>query len=136
MMAGMERKQVIIGDWKGTTYGMSGARADWQLSLYQSGSYSLNVHSSRFPRSENGTWTLVENDAALQFMPEGGEPSRWVIHDVTKLEFSSTLLVLRRLVMASRNLPILLYRVHPLPGPPSPLDAHGFASSPFPEARD
>lgn len=126
-----ERKRSVIGDCAGTSYGMSGDRQDWQLSLFRSGSYIRKVISSRRAEiAEEGVWTLAENDSVLLLTPKDGERSRWTIHDVTGCEFASTLLVLRWLALASRNLPILLYRIHPRHGgPPIPVDAHGFSST-------
>jgi hypothetical protein len=132
----MENSRPVIGDWKGTMYHIGGDRTDWQLSLWRSGQY-VRTLSSREPKREKGVWELIEDGKVLSLTPDSGESSRWSIRDVTGLEGAATLLVLRWSALASRNLPILLYRIHPLPGPPLPLDAHGFDSiGPFPTISD
>lgn len=122
----MGESRSVIGDWMGTLYGMDGRRCDWKLSLWRSGAYCRSIHASdQLAKAERGQWSTEEDRAVLALMPESGEPSRWAIRDVTGYEFANTLLVLRPLILGSRVLPILLYRIHPLPGPPIPLDAHG-----------
>jgi hypothetical protein len=121
----VEKDRSLIGDWKGTIYGISGDRWDWQLSLYRNGSYSRKLLSEKLPEknvAEEGSWDA--NDSVLTLTPIEGEPSRWVIHDVTGCERANTLLVLRPLMLGS-----LRCRIHPLPGPPMPLDAHGLHES-------
>jgi hypothetical protein len=129
MMVGMETNRFIVGDWMGTQYNIAGTRYDWRLSLWSSGAYQRAVSSHESGRLENGQWTLDEEGRVLLLQPsDNGSTSRWIFEDVTGYEFARTLLVLRSHVLGSRILPILLYRVHPLPGPPIPLDAHGFSS--------
>ncbi len=123
----MENNRPVIGDWKGTIYRIGGERIDWQLSLWRSGDY-VRLLSSHTAERESGKWELIEDGSVLSLTTESGENSRWAIRDVTGCEMATTLLVLRWVGLGSRNLPILLYRVHPLPGPPMPLDAHGFDS--------
>jgi hypothetical protein len=100
------------------------------LSIFRDGSYARQVDSSRPPESrtnERGTWSTGENDKVLILTPNEGQASRWVIHDVDRLERAATLLVLRACMLASRNLPILLYRVHLHQEDwIKPYDAHGF----------
>ena len=120
----------LIGDWIGSLYGMGGDRWDWELSLFRNGSYERRTAAVRRPDkgvSEKGAWFCEEGNSLLVLRPTEGKSSRWNIHDVTGLERANTLLVLREAILASRNLPILFYRVHLHPtGPPTPYDAHGF----------
>jgi hypothetical protein len=126
----LECTRPVIGDWIGALYGMGGDRWEWRLSIFRDGSYARQVDSSRPPESrtnERGTWSTGENDKVLILTPNEGQASRWVIHDVDRLERAATLLVLRACMLASRNLPILLYRVHLHQEDwIKPYDAHGF----------
>jgi hypothetical protein len=90
------------------------------------------VAQAQLPRHQRRPLSpaLLETFSVLVLTPSEGISSRWRIHDVTGLEHANTLLVLRESILASRNLPILLYRVHLRPnGPPTPYDAHGFDES-------
>lgn len=122
-----------IGDWLGTSYSMGGERTDWQLSLWRNGRYVRKTRCARAATrdlAEEGNWDLVEDGRVLELEPRNSEATRWAIGEVTSCEGARTLLVLRFVGLVSRNLPILLYRVHPQPGPPPmPLDAHGFPDS-------
>jgi hypothetical protein len=133
---GTHRQRPVIGDWVGSLYSMGGDRWDWRLSLFRNGSYERTAawaherESAGPPKSiisERGTWSIEENHSVLVLAPADGAMSHWGIRDVTGCERANTLLVLREAILASRNLPILLYRVHLNPkGPPTPYDAYGF----------
>jgi hypothetical protein len=124
------QERSVVGDWKGSLYSIRGQRFDWQLSLWRNGSYCRRVTGAGSQEiNETGTWEVTEDGDVLVFNRKDGHSSRWRMHDLTSLERARTLLVLRHVALASRNLPILLYRIHPLPGPPVPLDAHGFEES-------
>ncbi len=119
----------IAADWMGSLYSMGGHRWDWKLSLFSDGKYARAVTNTRLPEQatvESGTWSLVENESTLSLVPVDGKSSRWGIHFVNRLEEARTLLVLREVKLASRNLPIMLYRVYPSPEPHAPLGAYGF----------
>jgi hypothetical protein len=104
----------IVGDWMGSRYGIGGDRSDWLLSLKADGSYSHTICTpSECPKTIEGRWTVNDEESVLSLSQENStEAERWTIHDVTGLERANTLLVLRYLALASRNLPILLYRVY------------------------
>jgi len=102
----------------GALYSMSGDRYEWTLSIQTDGTYRLVVESSgQPPENESGTWSTSAKEDVLTFSPDGDstEPHHWSIKDITQCERANTLLVLRRLIVASRNLPIVLYRVHHKP---------------------
>jgi hypothetical protein len=69
----------------------------------------------------------LEEFFVLRLTPSDGNQSVWAIHEVTRLGRCATLLVLRESILASRNLPILLYRIY-LSAIESPetYDASGF----------
>jgi hypothetical protein len=111
----MSQSRAIIGDWIGSIFAVSGQRWDWVLSLASDGFYRRRITTSPGEsRLDSGTWIFDENAETLKLSPKGGEEgiSTWWVLDVTKCERANTLLVLRRCAVASRNLPILLYRVH------------------------
>lgn len=105
-------KRTLNGDWRGTVYGVRGDRHEWQLSLGQDGSYNRRVSGSSIETLEHGRWSIDECETILELDPTGDAKSQWTIREVTGCEGTNTILVLRLLAVASRNLPIMLYRVH------------------------
>ena len=114
----MSEERAIIGDWMGTLYSMGGRRWDWILSLGAGGSYRRTLtFAPDDPAFDSGTWIYHQESDTLDLIPHGAEveKSTWWVLDVTKCERVNTLLVLRACVLASRLLPIVLYRVHNKP---------------------
>src|SRR5207249_2295707 len=92
-----------------------GRRRDWDLLLDLDGAYARTItDSAGTGQTERGNWKYQPDQKVIVFSPD--EPnrneSRWWVLDVTTCEDANTLLVLREVILASRNLPILLYRVH------------------------
>jgi hypothetical protein len=109
----------VIGDWMGSIYGINGRRVDYHLFLDHDGRYERTVRSEPdYERRDAGRWELREGDKVLQLESDSpNEPDRisggrWCVLSVTACEASNVLLVLRELILGSRNLPILFYRVH------------------------
>jgi len=107
----------VVGDWMGSIYGVGGQRADWHLFLDHDGRYERAIRADPgSDRRDAGRWEYDEADHLLTLVPDAPEPvgrpsgGYWVLA-VTTCETSNVLLVLREAVLASRNLPILLYRV-------------------------
>jgi hypothetical protein len=66
---------------------------------------------------DNGRWEYGEAENVLHLKPESPDDSNrefraWRVLSVNGCEESNVLLVLRQAILASRNLPILFYRVH------------------------
>jgi type II secretory pathway component PulJ len=114
----MDRSQLertILGDWMGSRYSAGGSRSELILSLRPDGSYQLTERSEpEQDRTEAGRFTYRDADDVLEFAPGdlAKEPRRYWVLDVKNMEKANTFLVLRWVALASRNLPILLYRVH------------------------
>ncbi len=109
----MKKERLILGNWMGSLYGGDGTRFEWKLSLETDGSYLRTIHvSTDHPVTERGRWTHDVDADMIQLDATNGDSSNWSILDVTNSERANTLLVLRRLAVASRNLPIILYRIH------------------------
>jgi hypothetical protein len=110
----------MIGDWMGSIYDVGGRRHDIRLFIDHDGRYERTVRSgsagvqSVDERREVGCWTAADGEDVLRLQPDAadGQPSRWWVLSVTTCEDSNVLLVLREVILASRNLPILFYRVH------------------------
>jgi hypothetical protein len=110
-----------LGDWMGSAYTVGGKRYDFRLFLNPDGTYERFVHGEPdYERTDRGTWHHVEGDERLRL--ESDSPSdddrissNWWVLKVTSCEDSNCLMVLRWSALASRNLPILFYRVQ-LPG--------------------
>ncbi|MGH7169322.1 MAG: hypothetical protein ACRELG_03485 [Gemmataceae bacterium] len=108
----------MIGVWMGSQYGIDGRRWDHHLFLDHDGRYEWTVRrESDYERRDAGHWEYDEAEKVLQLQPEMADESgptcrAWRVLSVTTCEDSNVLLVLRALILASRNLPILFYRVH------------------------
>ncbi len=109
----------MVGDWKGSTYDVGGRRGDFHLFLDHDGRYERTVRREPdFELRDNGKWKYHEADNLLELEPELPNDSNkefrgWRVLSVNGCEDSNVLpLVLRQVILASRNLPILFYRVH------------------------
>ncbi len=108
----------MVGGWMGSTYDVGGRRWDFRLFLDHDGRYERTVRrDSDFELRDNGMWQYHETDNLLQLEPDAPDESNrdfrgWRVLSVNGCEESNVLLVLREAILASRNLPILFYRVH------------------------
>ena len=105
--------RAIRGDWMGSSYWLGGERSDWHLCLRDDGAFASTVTDKSGKTTTNGgKWQTEENERVLVLVSDNGSESRWVIRDIAGMEGANTLLILRLLILGSRNLPIMLYRVH------------------------
>jgi hypothetical protein len=108
----------MIGDWKGSAYGVNGRRYDYHLFLDNDGRYERTVRGEPdYERRDIGRWEFDDAGQVLRLVSETTDesdwaPGLWWVLSVTTCEDSNVLLVLRQVILASRNLPILFYRVH------------------------
>jgi hypothetical protein len=108
----------MIGDWMGSRYDIGGRRWDYHLFLDHDGRYEwMERREPDYEHREAGHWEYDEAHKVLQLQPEMADESgprrhAWRVLSVTSCEDSNVLLVLRQAILASRNLPILFYRVH------------------------
>jgi hypothetical protein len=108
----------MVGDWMGSIYGSNGSRLDIRLFIDHDSRYEWTERAEPGHSSQQvGRWTLDEGETVIRFQPDATDnlspQSRsWSILSVTTCEDANTLLVLREAILASRNLPILFYRVH------------------------
>ncbi len=110
----------MVGDWKASIYSTGGHRYDYHLFLDHNGRYERVVRGDPDnERRDSGHWG-IEGEVGGQVItldsdtPDelGRTTVRWRVLAVTTCEDSNVLLVLREIILASRNLPILFYRVH------------------------
>jgi len=107
-----------IGDWMASTYSTGGERSDYRLLLNPDGTYERIVRCEPgFERVDRGRWDHKEGDETLRLeseTPDDAEriSNQWWVLSVKTCEESNCLMVLRWAALASRNLPILFYRVH------------------------
>src|SRR5688572_13370590 len=107
-----------IGDWMGSIYDIGGRRWDHHLFIDHDGRYERTVRGvTDFERKECGCWQYDLKEKMLRLesgSPEESNPSldSWAVLSVESCEDSNVILVLREIVLASRNVPILFYRVH------------------------
>src|SRR5438094_5606704 len=108
----------LIGDWMGSQYDVGGRRWDSHLFLDHDGRYDRVIRREPdYERRDTGRWSyneaenllLLEYDSPDEF--ERASEGWWVLA-VKGCEDSNVLLVLRAAILASRNLPIVFYRVH------------------------
>ena len=110
--------EVCVGDWMGSLYDTGGRRWDYHLFLDHDGHYERTVRRDpEFERIDHGQWTFQEGDRTLRLEPDAPQfgarlTGNWWVLSVHTCEDSNVLLVLREAILASRNLPILFYRVH------------------------
>ncbi|HEV3080317.1 MAG TPA: hypothetical protein VGY66_11080 [Gemmataceae bacterium] len=108
----------LVGSWMGSTYLPDGRRIDHELSLDRDGTYVHRVTSEQAmlkpeDRERHGTW-LHDKDSNLLIEKTDSTDSEsrdtlWRI-----LEYSGATMMLRWFAQASRNLPILFYRIEPV----------------------
>lgn len=109
---------VVIGDWMGSIYDIGGRRWDHHLFLDHDSRYERLVRREPdYERRDRGRWEYDEAESAIRLISDSpDEDDRmsggWRVLSVSTCEESNVLLVLREIVLASRNLPILFYRVH------------------------
>ena len=102
----------------GSIYSAGGRRWDWCLFLDHNGRYERTIRREPdYIRRDTGRWEHDEAESVLQLISDTPDENDcgsgcWRVLSVTTCEDSNCLLVLRELILASRNLPILLYRVH------------------------
>jgi hypothetical protein len=105
----------MVGDWMGSTYDVGGRRWDFHFFLDHDGRYERFVRREPdFELRDKGKWEYQEAENLFQIQPDSPDDSnkefrRWRVLSVNGCETSNVLLVLRE---ASRNLPIVFYRVH------------------------
>jgi hypothetical protein len=108
----------MVGDWMGSTYDVSGRRWDFHFFLDHDGRYERTVRREPdFELRDKGKWEHHEAENLLQLEPDAPDDSNqcfhgWRVLSINGCEDSNVLLVLRQAILASRNLPIIFYRVH------------------------
>lgn len=104
----------MIGDWMASIYDATGHRWDHHLFLDHDGRYEGSVRSEQgYERRDTGRWQYDEEARVLSLVSDSeGMSGGWRVLSVTTCEDSNVLLVLRQIVLASRNLPLLFYRIH------------------------
>ncbi len=108
----------LVGEWMASTYSIGGVRWDHALCLSPDGTYQRTIGRQPSASSmDRGTWEHDKAENVLRLMPNrsGGsdQSSLWWILNIAGWEGVNTILILREAILASRNLPILFYRVYP-----------------------
>ena len=100
-----------VGDWMASAYRRNGVRTDYRLSLNPDGSFERTVREPDYECTDRGSWIPEHAGQALRLKsadPQAPDAdSSWHV-----LEFTGTTLLVQLLALASRNLPVLFYRVH------------------------
>ena len=108
----------MIGDWMASIYDVGGRRWDYHLFLDHDGRYQRSVQREpENQRCDAGQWAYDEGERVLRLASDTPDDSDrmsggWQVLSVASCENSNVLLVLREIILASRNLPLLFYRVH------------------------
>ena len=95
---------------------MAGVRYDYQLFLDHDGRYEREERSEAgILRADVGRWENDKSENTLRLMPDSPTENKdkvyWVL-SIRGCEPSNVILVLRQAILASRNLPIIFYRVY------------------------
>jgi hypothetical protein len=107
-----------VGDWMGSQYDVGGRRYDYHLFLNHDGRCERTIRQEpNYERRDTGRWSHDETEGVLRLdfdTPDDDSltSSSWWVLSVTTCEDSNCLMVLRWVALASRNLPVLFYRVH------------------------
>jgi hypothetical protein len=108
--------QYITGHWAASNYSAAGGRADHNLFISHDGSFTWSTRSvDGLERRSAGSWTHGPDEDVLRLRHTDGDSDKvvsWSTHYISDLN-ANTILVLRWLALASRDLPIVFYRVHP-----------------------
>src|SRR5262245_13375549 len=110
----------LVGDWRASTYLPDGVRIDYALSLRSDGGFVWRTdHEGRGEHQSQGTWCHDQTDQVLYFTPSEpslgygpDKPHLWRVLQIAGFEGANTVMVLRWVAVATRNLPVLFYRVH------------------------
>lgn len=108
----------MVGDWMGSQYDVGDRRYDYRLFLDHDRRYERTIRREPdYERRDTGRWFHDEVEGVLRLesdTPDESErtPSSWWVLSVRTCEDSNCILVLRWVALASRNLPVLFYRVH------------------------
>ena len=108
----------MVGDWMASQYDVGGRRCDYRLFLDHDGHYERVVRREPdYERRDTGRWFHDEAGGVLRLESDtpdesDGMSSSWWVLSVRTCEDSNCILVLRWVALASRNLPVLFYRVH------------------------
>jgi hypothetical protein len=111
-----------VGDWATSVYDSRGRRSDVRLFLNPDGTYQQTTRREEGDvREDHGRWHHQDGESTLRLEPATSRPddlvgeTNWEVLSVTTCEDSNCLMVLRWIALASRNLPVIYYRIH-LPG--------------------
>jgi hypothetical protein len=108
----------LAGGWMASEYDMLGRRVDHELGLFHDGRFIWRAFGQTGWQAEcRGQWSHADGESVLRLssaepLPEFLTES-WAVLEVAGLGRSNTCVVLRRVALASRNLPVLFYRVRP-----------------------
>lgn len=111
-------RSLCVGDWMGSQYDVGGRRYDYHLFLNHDGRYERTVRREPdFEQRDIGRWSHAEAEGFIRLDYDTPDESNqtsssWWVLSVTTCEDSNCLMVLRWVGLASRNLPVLFYRVH------------------------
>jgi hypothetical protein len=101
----------------GSRYDSAGGRYDYHLFLNHDGRYERKIRKEPdYERHDTGRWSHDVAEDVLELDSDAPDEldqisSSWRVLSVTTCN-SNCLMVLRWLALASRNLPVLFYRVH------------------------
>ncbi|HTU92849.1 MAG TPA: hypothetical protein VMF69_22405 [Gemmataceae bacterium] len=110
----------LVGNWMASTYLSDGVRIDHALTLQPDGSFVWRTRrEGQGDHTSRGAWRHNQGEEVLYFTPsEAGpvygpnRPQLWRVLQIVGLEGANAFMVLRWAALASRNLPVLFFRVH------------------------
>lgn len=102
---------MIAGFWIGSNYGIKGDRRDYAFDLLSDGNYVRRIRvQEKEWKIEEGQWHY--DGGTLHFDPKSEPiaPTGYSTYLIPSFEDSRSILVIRPLIFATPNLPIILYR--------------------------
>jgi hypothetical protein len=110
----------LVGNWMASSYLPDGVRIDHVLTLQPDGGFVWRTRrEGQDENASRGTWHHDHGEELLYFTPsEAGpiygpnRPQLWRVLQIVGLVGANSFMVLRWVAVASRNLPVLFFRVH------------------------
>jgi hypothetical protein len=102
---------MVAGFWIGSNYGITGHRWDYAFDLLSDGSYFRRIRRQEEEwKIEEGRWRYDEGTLHFDSKGEPIAPQAYSTYFIPRFEDFRSILVIRPLIFATPNPPMILYR--------------------------
>src|SRR3569623_651498 len=105
--------QYVRGHWRAVEFHMDGRRTEHELIFDPDGRFRWTQTGYRGDRTFAGTWRHDADDVITFHLTDGPFDTDRLRWHAENWQDSNCVLILRWVALASRNLPLFFYRVHP-----------------------